>query len=200
MRVGIDIDGVLTDVGEWQLLYGSKFFQKIPENPKAYEVGKAFSTTNEMDAEFWEKYLFKYAAECVARPLAEEITHRIHGRKHKIYIITARAKSLEKTPEGRAMKKIVKKWLKKHNIYYDKLIFTKEDKLEACLKYKIDVMIEDKPENILQLSEFLPVIKFTCPYNQKISGKNILSAHSWSDIEILISQIEKEKLDKKLFV
>ena len=26
MRIGIDIDGVLTDIEQWQLDYGSKFF------------------------------------------------------------------------------------------------------------------------------------------------------------------------------
>lgn len=28
MKIGIDIDGVLTDIEQWQLDYGSKFFTK----------------------------------------------------------------------------------------------------------------------------------------------------------------------------
>ena len=42
---------------------------------------------------------------------------------------------------------IVEEWLKYNKIYYDKLIFSKE-KLEICKKYNINIMIEDKKENI----------------------------------------------------
>lgn len=43
MKIGIDIDGVLTDIERWQLDYGSKYFYKFGksiEDYKAYETLK----------------------------------------------------------------------------------------------------------------------------------------------------------------
>ena len=37
MRIGIDIDGVLTNVSRFQLDYGSMFFNKRVVNPNAFE-------------------------------------------------------------------------------------------------------------------------------------------------------------------
>ena len=34
MRIGIDIDGVLTDFEKWQLDYGSKYFLKYNKESK----------------------------------------------------------------------------------------------------------------------------------------------------------------------
>lgn len=43
MKIGIDIDGVLTDIERWQLDYGSKYFYKFGksiEDYKGYEIYK----------------------------------------------------------------------------------------------------------------------------------------------------------------
>ena len=64
MRIGIDIDGVLTDFEKWQLDYGSKYFLKYNKNivnPDGYDSDTVFNVTNEMDSEFWKEYLYEYA-------------------------------------------------------------------------------------------------------------------------------------------
>ena len=51
MRIGIDIDGVLTDFEKWQLDYGSKYFLKYNKNivnPDGYDSDTVFNVTNEM--------------------------------------------------------------------------------------------------------------------------------------------------------
>ena len=60
MKIGIDIDGVLTDIEQWQLDYGSKFFYekyglKI-KNYKGYETNEIFDVDIKLDDEFWNKY------------------------------------------------------------------------------------------------------------------------------------------------
>lgn len=45
MRIGIDIDGVLTDFEKWQLEFGSKFFIKYNKNivnPDGYDSATVF--------------------------------------------------------------------------------------------------------------------------------------------------------------
>ena len=52
MRIGIDIDGVLTDVERFQLDYGSNFFAKYNKfviNPKGYEPYEEFGVNIELE-------------------------------------------------------------------------------------------------------------------------------------------------------
>ena len=63
MRIGIDIDGVLTDVERFQLDYGSKFFAKYNKfviNPKGYEPYEEFGVNIELEDKFWDEYYFYY--------------------------------------------------------------------------------------------------------------------------------------------
>lgn len=77
---------------------------------------------------------------------------------------------------------IVKDWLQKNNIYYDGLIFSPEDKLDICIKNNINIMIEDKVDNINKISIKIPVICFNSGYNEECKGENIYRVYTWYDI------------------
>jgi uncharacterized HAD superfamily protein len=55
---------------------------------------------------------------------------------------------------------------------------------------KIDIMIEDKEDNIKKISTKIPVITFNADYNEKIIGKNIFRCYSWYGIYEKISNIK----------
>lgn len=77
MIIGIDIDGVLTDIERFQLDYGSKYFfendKKTISNPNGYEIMNIFDTSIEKDNIWWEKYLVFYAKNEPARHFAGEV-------------------------------------------------------------------------------------------------------------------------------
>ena len=77
---------------------------------------------------------------------------------------------------------IVKDWLQKNKIYYDSLIFSTEDKLDICIKNNINIMIEDKVDNINKISTKIPVICFNAGYNEECKGENIFRVYTWYDI------------------
>ena len=77
---------------------------------------------------------------------------------------------------------MVKKWLEDNNIVYDKLIFTKGSKFPYCLENNIDIMIEDSPRNVQEISVKVPVLCFDNSYNKNIEGKNITRVYSWYDV------------------
>lgn len=108
----------------------------------------------------------------------------------EIYIITARYLTNRDTAEGQQMREIVRTWLKENKVYYDKIIFSPEDKVEICQKNNIDVMIEDKVENINNISKNIPVICFNARYNKECNGKNIYRCYSWYDVYDKIKNIE----------
>ena len=82
MNIGIDIDGVLTDIEQWQLDYGSKVvFEKYNKgivNSEGYDITEIFDVDKNLDDEFWRKYLFDYAKNEPARKFANEVTKKLH--------------------------------------------------------------------------------------------------------------------------
>lgn len=195
MRIGIDIDGVLTDIEQFIIDYGLKFCHennlsyRIKSNE--YDEAKALCISEENVDKFWNKYMKYYAKEYRARDFASEVIKKLKEYGHEIYIVTARNEYGLTGDDYGKMKKIVKEWLKKNNIYYDKIVHTEETKLPYCVGNYIDIMIEDKPENIKQVATKIPVLCYNCSYNADIKGKNITRVYSWYDIYYKIKQMCK---------
>lgn len=185
MRIGIDIDGVLVDLVRFVADYGSKFCYEnnIPYTVKKdeYNEAEALGITNEQVEKFWNTYLTFYAKNYPARDFASEVITKLR-KKHEVYIITARnEEGLPKETYG-TMQNMVKKWLIDNKIEYDKLIFTGENKLATCIENHIDMMIDDAPHNVKEISTKIPVLCFDNPYNESLEGNNIIRVYSWYDI------------------
>lgn len=196
MRIGIDIDGVLTDIEQWQLDYGSKVifenYNKGIINPNGYDIKEIFDVERNLDDKFWEKYLFDYSTKESARKFSDEVTRKLHEDGNEIYIITARFLTDRNDELGNKMRKIVLNWLKENNIFYDKIIFSPEEKIDICMEKNINLMIEDKVDNINTISKKIPVICFDAKYNRECKGKNIFRCYSWYDIYSCIININNE--------
>ena len=193
MNIGIDIDGVLTDMERDIIDYATRMcvedkIQIKVDVSKYYETD-TFDWTPEQSDRFWNKYLVPYVVETNARKYSKEIIEKLRQEENKIYIITARDESgLPEEYYGK-MQQLTKEWLNKNEIEYDKLIFAKDkDKLQKCIENNIDIMIEDSPDNIQNISTKIKVIKFDCQYNKQVAGKNIVTAYSWYHIYDIIKK------------
>lgn len=192
MKIGIDIDGVLTDFEKWQLEVGSKFFIKYNKNivnPNGYDSKDVFNATKELDSEFWRDYLYDYAKNEPARKFAGEVIDKLKDKGYEIYIITARYLTDRNDDLGNNMRNIVINWLKENNINYDKIIFSPDDKFEICKENNINIMIEDRVENINNISKIMPVICFDAAYNKMCNGKNIFRSYTWYDVYYQIMNV-----------
>lgn len=193
MRIGVDIDGVLTNRDQFQMDYGAKYcFDnniKYEINSEEYNTSGIFNLDKTQYADFWDKYLDFYAKHEMARPFSSEVINRLREEGHEIIIITARWKSERKDEIGQKMRDTVKKWLSENQITYDKLIFSSEEKLTWCIDNKIDLMIEDEPKCINDVSKSIPVICFDANYNKQCKGKNIIRCYSWYDIYLKIKDL-----------
>ena len=192
MRIGIDIDGVLTDYEKWQIEVGSKFFMKYNKyivDPNGYDSDTVFGVNKEMDEEFWNEYLYDYVKNEPARKFAGEVIDKLKDKGYEIYIITARYLTDRNDNLGKEMRNIVIEWLKENSINYDKIIFSPEDKFEICKENNISIMIEDKVENINNISKIIPVVCFNAAYNKECNGKNIFRVYTWYDVYYQITNI-----------
>lgn len=186
MRIGIDIDGVFTNLRQFHIDYCSKYcFENNIDfsiNLNCYDVAGAFNIPKEKEKDFWQQYLEFYAKEEPIRPLTKAVIDKLKEDGHEIYIITARWLADREDEVGENMRKITKNWLYENGIKYDKLIFTKSSKLQYCIDNKIDIMIEDDAKNIRELSTKIPVICYDAEYNRNCKGNNIIRCYSWYDI------------------
>lgn len=196
MNIAIDIDGVLTNLEKFILNYGIKYCieNKIEYSVKPLgltlydEVANVLNISEEYTELFWKQNSKYYFTQMSCREFSKEIIDKLN-KDNKIFIITARNDwGLCDELEGK-IKEITKDWLSKEDIYYDELIFS-EDKLEVCIKNKIDLIIEDSPNNIEKLNENFKIFCFDAVYNRGVSGKNIDRVYSWYDV---LNKIENMK-------
>lgn len=187
MKIGIDIDGVLTDISRFYLDYGAKYafennIDKIAE-PNGYEIEEILDLGKDAHIEFWKKYDEFYTKKIYTREFAAEVIAKLKNDNHEIHLITARKIKEEAW---------TKDWLKENNIYYDVLTFA-EEKVDYCKNHNIDIMIEDNTNNILTISKLIPVICVDNRYNQDCEGDNITRCYSWYDIYSKIKIISNRK-------
>lgn len=223
LNIGFDIDGVLNDIEKFQLEEGFKYFRKkyinsyykkhgillknsdvkdsdIIVDRNGYGIKEIFGCTEEEEVAFWTKYTPKFFFEPAKENMATLI-HDLRAKGNKIYIISSRALTTEDSKKGQLMRFLVEQWLKRNNIEYDEIVYcsTKNssiDKVEACKKYNIDVIVEDNKENVEALNKVTNVICFHTKNNEGYSGENTHYAYNYDDVGKAINEIHAQKILK----
>ena len=85
MKIGIDIDGFLTDLANFQIVKGQEYF-KVVKNKEAFTVKDIFECNRLDELRFWTKNLNYYNIE--PRENASQFTHYLHKQGIEIYILT----------------------------------------------------------------------------------------------------------------
>ena len=111
-----------------------------------------------------------------------DVIKKLREDGHKIYIITARDSEFHNNPY-----ELSKTWLNKNNIEYDKLIVDARDKAKICREQNIEIFIDDKLSNCLQISnENIVTIRIT---NYTEQHQNIVNKKNWKEIYEYIKQL-----------
>lgn len=190
MKIGIDIDGVLNDESTFLIDYGTKFSY---ENTLRYLIDTSkngthniYNWSSAINDSFWEKYYLTYlTSDKYIRQFSNVIVSELHNN-HEIHIITARDTHNTQLSQ-KDVEVLTKQWLSRNCIQYDKLVFTDNKKL-YILENEIDVMIEDNPDIIMELCEYIYVICYHTSYNDYIQDKNIFHVNSWYEILKLLME------------
>ena len=194
MNIGIDVDGVLVDLEKYQLKNGEKYFAKQAVNPKAYDVKQIFACTQSEREKFWQKYIWAY---CLCEPAidnAAQVISKLHDDGHKIIIITGRVHTTKNNITGKLFRTMLRYWLKKNHIVYDDIVFCLEkessrEKLNACIDKQVDIMIDDKPENLYALKDQVRVICYPAIWNKDVADTGFIKVNDWSDVYVQISNL-----------
>lgn len=192
MKIGIDIDGVLTNDDDYILSCTSKYCYennlKGFIDPYGYEYNK-FDWDEQMIDDYRDKYFGEYIDNEPIRKYAGEVIKKLKEDGHEIFIITGRNKTYEDTEDGENMRIRVKNWLEKNDVVYDKLVFAKVPKIKELKENQIELMIEDSPTTIPIIKDVVKkVLCFDTRYNQEVKFDNVTRVFSWYDIYMKISK------------
>ncbi|MBQ6476843.1 MAG: hypothetical protein IJI43_00155 [Bacilli bacterium] len=186
MRIGVDIDGVLNDIGQWHYSCGYKFCIENDINrgfnPHEYMIEKQFYLTDKENNKFWKEYIFDLMVSIPTRPYAAKVLHELRELGHEVVILTARDNRYLTNQYANTMNFYVEEWLLKNGIEYDNIISGTGNKKDKCLKNNIDIMIEDKANNVEEISKHIPVLCFDAPYNKDVNKPNVERVYSWYQI------------------
>ena len=111
---------------------------------------------------------------------------------HEIYFITARS---EREIEG-GMFELTENWLNKHGFNYDLLVINSKEKVKDCIKYGIDIFIDDSYRNCKLIKDGIgiPVLLFTTRYNINEKDESLIRVKNWYEIYNYLKSIQEEKL------
>ena len=200
MKIGIDIDGVLTDIHGFHRRHAPEYFmrkyQRTTIDDSRFDVQEMFGCPPKEYRAYWKKHWARYVITEPARADAGKIVRQFLDEGHTVYIISKRAYAYQNGVKGRLMRAFVRNWLRRNGINYQEVIFcdhnAPESKRRVCLEKDIDVMIDDDPENIDVIAPVAKVIIYDTLYNRHCRGENIMRAFDWNAIYRLICNMETE--------
>lgn len=197
MNIGIDIDNVISNFNEVLLeefLIHDKEIRNsgiINENADYITRGMFDWSQKEVD-EFYKNNIERIAKKLTTIDGAKDIIDKLKRDGHKIFIITGRDNGEYSDPYD-----MTKEWLKKFDIYYDKLILTnsyKNDehcKTAKCKEFNIDIMIDDSAHICKDCIENnITTLLMDTPYNKK---ETIQRVYNWNEIYSFITNYKKRK-------
>ena len=174
MVYGIDVDGVLTDIWLYQMNNAIPYFKKHNielKHEKEYDIKDIFECTDKQREKFWLIYIWEYCLRLKMTDGAAETVRILKQKGNQIYIITGRAHTKEKGVVGFIFRKMLKYWLRKNKFVYDKIFYvteegSSEEKYNICIQENIDVLVDDKPTNLLPLKDKLKIVCFPAKWNE----------------------------------
>ena len=203
MRIGIDIDDVISSFSNAMLKEYLKHDKQIGGKGIVNKTATAtrrgmFDWDKDEEEKFYKDNIERIAINLKPINNAKKYIDKLKKDGNEIYIITGRDNGEYTNP-----KEMTEKWLEKYAIYYDKLIFTnaynKNEKAEACIKHKIDLMIDDSVSHLKNIKETgTKVLLMDTRYNKY--DDELERVLSWKDIYAKISALYPKKDIEKINV
>lgn len=179
MRIGIDIDDVITNTSETMQEYVMK--DKNSKKIKEYMVEIMKGNPSEPEiVQFCTENYIKVFKETTVKKHASEVIKRLLNEQNEVYLITARGEHLE---FFKGSEKITIEFLKENDINYTGIIFNSTDKASLCKENHIDLMIDDSVAHCEDVRNVgIKSILFTSLVNRDINT-TIERVNNWIELE-----------------
>lgn len=223
MAVLFDIDGTLTNFEKFVLDNGPKYMLNkhgiAVANKDGYDIDQVFALTkyflkegmdydkavktgDKIMSQFWQRYYLKYIRTPFREGAADLIT-KLQEEGNDVAFVSSRKHSTEKTLMGRFVKASID-WQFKHNDVQNANIMLFENDLEKTIylfneSHNGHVLIDDKPELILDMSESMPTFCIESAYNRNnYLGREVESFDNYTDGRLYEAIKERQKIKTKV--
>lgn len=190
MRIGLDIDNVITNFDEVVL---AEFLNEDKNkrntgvvNPNADWIARGmFDWSQDEIYEFFNENMEEISMKLQPLVGAKYHMDKLLSDGYELYLISNRPNRHYKNPY-----EVTVNWLKENDINYTKLIISESsDKTKECLDYKIDVMVDDIVDNCNQLIDSgVTCFLMETKYNTK-NPNNLTIVRGWADLYDKISKL-----------
>lgn len=175
--LSIDFDSVLADtMTTWTAEYNKLKHTNITKSEITYwNIGMILPlSADEISIIF--NYVWQYCWRDIppSEPGQSEIIKRIHRRGYRISILTKR---------DRETVAFVAKWLDYHDIYCDDLTFIYDNTPKS--EYPFDILIDDAPSNLVDITPPKVGILFNQPWNKNFDWPLRVSTLSEAEQTVL---------------
>ena len=181
MKIGIDIDGVLSNfVKTFIKIVKKEYFVDLREQDiYAHDLFLVLGITEEETMELIRKTLTQ---DLDLMPGAKKSLNQLKS-KHEIYLLTARPDDFNN---------LTKDWLKRKGIPYDKLIHINEGEKHQ-VNLELDIIVEDNLKDAIRwLNKSNEVIIFDHPWNRSFNVKKLfIRTFNWQEIVEIVHAREK---------
>ena len=191
MRIGLDLDGVVIDSERVFRTYNEIFeieknMDKLVDKSEA-KFQRRFDWTLEEQLEYTNKYFIKSVENSNLMAGFKIVYDLLKQEDVELIVITSRGIA----PRGNFIQEMednAKKLLADNNIIFDKYYWKQKDKLEACQKENIDLMIDDDYRIVSKLAENgIKCLYYREAGIKKIeNNKNVIEVHNWGEIYRII--------------
>ena len=181
MKIGIDIDGVISDfVKDFIIVVKKEYGLDLREQDiYAHDLFLVLGITEEEAMELIRKNLIR---DLDLIPGVKESLDKLRN-ENEIYLLTARPDDLNN---------ITKDWLKRKEIPYDELIHLNEGEKHQ-VNLGLDIIVEDNLKDAIRwLNKSNKVIILDHPWNRSLNVRKLfLRAFNWQEIVEIVHVQEK---------
>ncbi|WP_421617655.1 5' nucleotidase, NT5C type [Brevibacillus sp. TJ4] len=174
--IGIDIDGTVTSPSSIVPLMNECFGKDLRyEDCYEYNLANVYKITDEEFADWLDKYGERLYDEAPVHGTADQVLRHWFSLYKLVYISAREERHIQ----------VTENWFRRHDIPHHAIdLVGTHDKLAAAQKWQVDLFLEDRLENALQLSTELgiPVFLFDTPYNQGSLPDLIHRVTSWDEV------------------
>ena len=191
MRIGLDLDGVVIDSERVFRTYNEIFeieknMDKLVDKSEA-KFQRRFNWTLEEQLEYTNKYFIRSVENSNLMAGFKIVYDLLKQEDVELIVITSRGIA----PRGNFIQEMednAKKLLADNNIIFDKYYWKQKDKLEACQKENIDLMIDDDYRIVSKLAENgIKCLYFREAGIKKVEdNENVIEVHNWGEIYRII--------------
>lgn len=185
MRIGFDIDDVITDTSSSMKEYIIKYDTNGELTKNIEDIMRGDASTPFIEKFFIDNFLH-IAGNAKIKENASKVINNLFNNGNEIYLITARGEQRKIFHDTEAL---TLNYLKQNNICYTHIIFNAIDKAKICKDYKIDLMIDDSIKHCETVqNEGIKSILFTSVVNKSLPT-TVTRVDNWLELEEKIRKI-----------